>query len=170
MRRLILMRHAKSDWNQAVGDHARPLNARGRREAPFIAQHLKRIGWLPEAVLISDATRTCETWDCMWGAQSAAHLSTVEPQETSTLYLASAHTILEVASGLPATASCALVLGHNPGMSSAASYLASTLIGLKTATAALLTHDGDDWAVTTDARGWKLVDVVRARVLSDSAS
>lgn len=135
-----------------------------------MARHLKRIGWLPEAALISDATRTCETWDSMWGTQSAAYLPTVKPQETSALYLAGAHTILEVASGLPATASCGLILGHNPGMSSAASYLASTLIDLKTATAALLTHDGDDWAATTDARGWKLVDVVRARALSDSGS
>ena len=157
------MRHAKSDWNQAVSDHARPLNARGQREAPFMAQHLTRIGWLPEAVLVSDATRTCETWACMWGAFPA-----VDPRELDSLYLANAQTILTVARGLPASADCGLILGHNPGMSSAASYLAGALIELKTATAALFTHDGDDWAATTDARGWQLIDVVRARVLSDS--
>ena len=160
MRRLILMRHAKSDWDHAVSDHARPLNPRGQREAPCMAQHLDRVGWLPEAALLSDATRTCETWAYMWGESPA-----VEPHKTNALYLASAQTILSVASTLPPDARCGLLLGHNPGMSSAASYLAGRLIDLKTATAALLVHEGDDWGATQDARGWQLVDVVRARVL-----
>ena len=163
MRRLILMRHAKSDWNRNVTDHARPLNARGQREAPCMAQHLKRIGWLPEAVVLSDATRTCETWECMWG-----ELPAVEPRETGALYLASAQAILTVASGLPAAARTALLLGHNPGMSSAASYLAGRLIELRTATATLLTHESDDWAAANGAPGWQLVDVVRSRTLFES--
>lgn len=169
MRRLILMRHAKSDWSHAVSDHARPLNARGHREAPHIARHLRQIGWLPDAALISDATRTCETWLSMWDGDAAAHLPGLRARETAALYLASAQGILDVASGLPADARCGLILGHNPGMSAAASYLASRAIALKTATAVLLTHEGDAWAAATDARGWTLVDVVRARTLDESA-
>lgn len=157
------MRHAKSDWNTGAADHARPLNARGRREAPFIGRHLKQRDWRPEAVLVSDAARTIETWHCIWG-----EFPRLEPQERADLYLASAHVILEAAAGLPAAAGCALLIGHNPGMSTAASYLAADHIGLKTATAALFEHPDDDWRCARDAAGWRLVDVVRARTLVDS--
>lgn len=158
------MRHAKSDWNHGVSDHERPLNGRGRREAPFVAHHLKRIDWRPEAVWLSDATRTCETWDCMWG-----EFPSIEPRERSDLYLAGALDILQVARRLPTDATCALLLGHNPGMSTAASYLAAARIELKTATAALLEHSADDWRCATEPADWRLVEVVRARTLVDSA-
>lgn len=165
MRRLILLRHAKSDWHQDATDHARPLNARGRREAPFLGDHLRGIGWLPQAVRVSDATRTRQTWDLL-----APRLATDDMRLDAQLYLASAQTILTVAGDLPDAARCGLLIGHNPGMSTAASYLAGQALGLKTATAALLTHPGDTWAAATDSTGWRLVDVVRARVLFESMS
>lgn len=157
------MRHAKSAWNQGVSDHERALNARGRREAPFIARHLKRIDWRPDVVWTSDATRTCETWHCMWG-----EFPSVEPGERADLYLASALEILQVAQRLPPAATCALLIGHNPGMSSAASFLGAARIELKTATAALLENPADDWRCAGEASDWRLVDVVRARTLVDS--
>ena len=62
-RRLIVMRHAKSSWNSpAHSDHERPLNGRGRRDAPKIGAALVERGWTPELVLSSDAQRTRETF------------------------------------------------------------------------------------------------------------
>lgn len=158
------MRHAKSDWNQGVSDHERPLNARGRTEAPFIARHLQRVGWRPDAVRVSDATRTCETWHCMWG-----EFPSLDPVELPELYLASPLDILKVAGRLPAEARCALLIGHNPGMSTAASYLGARRIELKTATAALLENPADDWRCATEPARWRLIEVVRARTLFDSS-
>ena len=57
-RRLIVMRHAKSSWkNESLRDHERPLNKRGRRDAPRIGEELASLGWVPQRVISSDATR-----------------------------------------------------------------------------------------------------------------
>ena len=67
MRTLILMRHAKSSWdNSALSDHERPLNARGRREAPVTGRRLRDAGIHPEATISSDSARTQETWNELW--------------------------------------------------------------------------------------------------------
>ncbi len=64
--RLIIMRHAKSDWNSgAASDHARPLNKRGRRDAPRVANRLGELGWQPDYVISSDSRRTRETLELM---------------------------------------------------------------------------------------------------------
>jgi phosphohistidine phosphatase len=63
-RTLILIRHAKSDWDDpALSDHDRPLNARGQLSAPRIGAWLAERGVTPDAVLCSTALRTRETWD-----------------------------------------------------------------------------------------------------------
>ena len=61
-RRLILLRHAKSDWPD-VPDRDRPLAKRGRRDAPKIGRWLREHGYLPDIVICSDARRTRQTWD-----------------------------------------------------------------------------------------------------------
>ena len=62
-RKLIIMRHAKSSWNNAhLSDHERPLNGRGRRSAPQVAQQLSAGNHQPEIIFSSDSTRTTETW------------------------------------------------------------------------------------------------------------
>ena len=57
-RRLILMRHAKSDWGTGDDDHDRPLNARGRGDAPRVGEALRELGWVPDLVVLSDSART----------------------------------------------------------------------------------------------------------------
>ena len=73
-RRLILMRHAKSSWkSDAADDHSRPLNKRGRRDAPAVAQALKERDWTPELVYSSDSKRTSETLALMCGSFATGH-------------------------------------------------------------------------------------------------
>ena len=106
MRRLILVRHAKSDWSAALEDHARPLNKRGRRSAPLIGGWLREKGYLPEEVICSDAARTRETF---------AGLGIDAPVSyTRLLYHAEAPEILEVLRG--ATGATVALIGHNPGI------------------------------------------------------
>ncbi|NJK89227.1 MAG: hypothetical protein HC923_07355 [Myxococcales bacterium] len=63
MKRLVLLRHAKSSWeSDATSDHERPLNERGRLEAPLIGARLVEKGVVPDLVLCSDAIRALDTW------------------------------------------------------------------------------------------------------------
>ncbi len=145
--RLILLRHAKSDWAAGVSDHERPLNARGRRTAPQVGAWLAAQGWAPQAVRSSDAARTHETW-----LHLAEHLPGVVPTFTPRLYLASPPTIIELVRGLPA-GETTLLLGHNPGLSDAARWLSGQPVDLGTADAALLEGPGDDWHAVTARPG-----------------
>ncbi|MEW9919803.1 histidine phosphatase family protein [Marimonas sp. MJW-29] len=108
MKRLILMRHAKSDWSGSGQDHDRPLNPRGRRSAGAMGDWLREQGLLPDEVLSSSSMRTRET---------LVRLNL--PEETPTtftrdLYLAPHHDILRTLRR--ATGKTVLMLGHNPGI------------------------------------------------------
>lgn len=118
-RRLVLLRHAKSDWPD-VPDHDRPLAKRGRRDAPVAGRWLKREGYVPELVLCSTARRTRETWKLAASEIGASPQVRYEPEA----YAATAGTLLELIHGIPARCDTALLIGHNPGISQLAVLLA----------------------------------------------
>lgn len=116
--RLILTRHAKSDWNNPLDtDHQRPLNLRGQRAAPLIGRWLAENGYLPQEALISDATRTRETW----GFLSAALPAPVPARFERALYLASPDVMLRCLG--TAQAANVIMIGHNPGIATFAEML-----------------------------------------------
>ncbi|UWR23003.1 histidine phosphatase family protein [Sulfitobacter sp. S190] len=117
MKRLILMRHAKSDWTGAgTGDHARGLNPRGKESAKRIGRWLREHTLLPDAVLCSDATRTRETL-------MRLDLPNDPPTTFSRgLYLAEPDEMLDALR--QATGDTILMLAHNPGCA----YLADALV------------------------------------------
>lgn len=116
--RLILSRHAKSDWDNPLDtDHQRPLNPRGKRAAPLIGRWLVYKSYLPQQTLVSDAARTRETWALM----SAEFPAFVQAEFTSALYLASPDVMLRELRH--ATAPSVLMLGHNPGIAEFAAML-----------------------------------------------
>jgi phosphohistidine phosphatase len=157
-RRLMLLRHAKSDWPD-VPDRDRPLAKRGQRDAPVIGRWLHDQGYQPEIVICSAAVRTRETWDLVASELGRTPSVRFEPRA----YAASALTLLYLVRELPADCQAALLIGHNPGVSE----LASTLIesagddtpgtpgspGLRfpTAAVAVLEFSGD-WAGLSLAR------------------
>lgn len=106
MPRLILMRHAKSDWSFSEQDHDRALNRRGRKSAAAVGQWLHREGYKPQEAFVSTSLRTRQSWDLL-GLEAAVHYAPA-------LYHAEAETILEVLRG--AERECVLLLGHNPGI------------------------------------------------------
>ena len=119
-RRLILLRHAKSDWPD-VPDRDRPLAKRGRRDAPRIGRWLHEHGYQPDVVMVSAAARTRQTWDLVapeLGGSPAVHF---EPRA----YAASALSLLYLAQELPARYRTALLIAHNPGLSELAASLAA---------------------------------------------
>ena len=119
-RRLILLRHAKSDWPD-VPDRDRPLAKRGRRDAPRIGRWLDEHGYQPDVVVVSAATRTRQTWDLVAPELGGLPAVRFEPRA----YAASALTLLYLAQELPARYRTALLIAHNPGLSELATSLAA---------------------------------------------
>lgn len=120
MKRLILMRHAKSDWSGGQSnDHDRPLNARGRAASADLGEWLRRNTIIPDQVLCSSAMRTSETFVRL------ALPSETPLEQTRALYLADADHIL--ATLQKATGSTVLMLGHNPGIGMAAEAVLAEL-------------------------------------------
>lgn len=114
MRTLLLLRHAKSSWDDPTqDDHERPLNKRGTREAPRIGQYLAANELQPDVVLCSDAVRARGTLSLVLAAMDGTAPSiSFEPR----LYLAEPAAILEVVGRIAPTAKRCLVVGHNPGL------------------------------------------------------
>jgi phosphohistidine phosphatase len=120
MRQLLLLRHAKSSWDDpALPDHARPLNARGRRAAAAIAQAMRELGLAPDIVLVSSARRTLQTLEALTPFEDAA---LIEPMDA--LYLAHWRRLLDAIREVPETARSLLLVGHNPGLHELALALA----------------------------------------------
>jgi phosphohistidine phosphatase len=117
-RRLILLRHAKSDWPD-VPDRDRPLAKRGRRDAPVIGRWLHDHGYLPDTVICSAARRTRQTWDLIAPELGGSPQVTFEPRA----YAASAQTLLYLVRELPSASRTAMLVGHNPGVADLATAL-----------------------------------------------
>jgi phosphohistidine phosphatase len=116
--RLILTRHAKSGWDDpSLSDHERPLNARGRGDAPRVGAWLRHKGYLPDAALVSSARRAQETWERL-----APELGRAVPMTTlPALYHAEPGVIL--ASLRSQTMPTIMLIGHNPGIGECAHRL-----------------------------------------------
>jgi phosphohistidine phosphatase len=107
-KRLILMRHAKSNWNQSVSDHERDLNARGRTAVEVIRKWLQTSDYVPDEAMVSTAIRTRET-------HNRLKLETERFTYIAQLYHASVKVYLECLQ--KAKGQTVLILGHNPGVS-----------------------------------------------------
>ncbi|MBJ3764462.1 histidine phosphatase family protein [Maribius pontilimi] len=115
--RLILTRHAKSDWGDPdLPDHDRTLNARGHRAADVIGRWMADQGIVPKCALLSTATRVAETWDGL-----APHLDTPTVQRSAGLYHAAPETIMDEIAALECDD--VIVVAHNPGLAALAQYL-----------------------------------------------
>lgn len=152
-RTLIVMRHAKSSWGTAEPDHQRPLNKRGRKDALAAGAILAE--YPLDVVLSSSATRTRQTWQR--AAEGGAQCADVE--FTDSLYGAWTDAVIELASELEDSVATALVLGHEPTVSSVVYRLAEpselaeqAASGFTTCAMAFLEFDGA-WGDLASGRG-----------------
>ena len=112
MRRLLLLRHAKSDWPEGIEDALRPLAERGRDDAPEMGKAIVKARLVPDFAMVSAATRTRQTWDL-----ASPHFGKDIPVRFEAgLYGASEKTIMEFARTAPDEAETLMMVGHNPGM------------------------------------------------------
>lgn len=161
--RLIVMRHAKSSWQEpGQADHDRPLNLRGQRDAPLVAQRIVELGWSPRLVLSSNARRTRETYALMEPAFS----ETTPVEFLSELYLAGLNEVRHALAAAPYGNQPVLVLGHNPGWEEMVQWCTDDSIDLPTGCAVLMESESDGWQAALAKRGrWRTHEVIRPREL-----
>jgi phosphohistidine phosphatase len=112
MRQLLLLRHAKSSWDDpSLPDHARPLNGRGRQAAEAMREAMRQLGLAPDVVLVSSARRTLQTLEAL---EPWDETPLIEPMDS--LYMATAPQMLRLLQGVAETARSVMVIGHNPGI------------------------------------------------------
>jgi phosphohistidine phosphatase len=118
---LLLLRHAKSDWDSGVTtDFERPLNARGQKSATLIGRWLAGNAPHPDRIVSSPSERTRQT------LLRVCPLLGFAPEEIvwdSRVYEASLSDLLDVVIELPAGHNCVMVVGHNPGLEELLTYL-----------------------------------------------
>lgn len=120
MRRLIVMRHAKSSWKDNLPDHERPLSGRGRRDGLAAGQLFTRLGLVPDQVYCSTSVRTRQTRERL-----AAGGAQVEPVRFSAdLYHAGGEALVEFVQKILDSVHTALVIGHWPAVQDVVSALA----------------------------------------------
>jgi phosphohistidine phosphatase len=121
MKRLTLLRHAKSLWDDPVArDFDRPLNAKGHRAGRTVGEEMQRLGLSFDAVVASPAARVIETLEEV--AQGFG--SPLTPRFDHRIYLASLEALIEVLHSVDDEIDSLLLVGHSPGLERLALYLA----------------------------------------------
>ena len=144
MKRLTLLRHAKSSWQQpGLADRERPLNQRGKRDAPLMGRRLSACGVRPSLIITSPAVRARQTVKLL--AREIGYPIEFLQTEPS-LYLADPETIIEIISYQDDTFGDIVACGHNPGMTELASKLSGQYIdNLPTCGFVTIEADAGEW-------------------------
>jgi len=173
MRRLMLLRHAKSDWSvSGQKDHDRTLASRGQMAAPLMGHYMASHALVPDHAIVSTSARTRETW------QLAAEAFPKKPPTSyeSQIYEAEPDEILAAIADAPPEAKSLLVVGHNPGFQETAALLIGTgdakaraKIAAKFPTAALAVIDFDvkAWTDVRPGKG-RLERFITPRAIGDN--
>ncbi|WP_075978569.1 SixA phosphatase family protein [Actinokineospora bangkokensis] len=135
MRRLVVLRHAKSAWPEGVPDYRRPLADRGRRDAAAAGRWLAAHADPVDIALVSPATRTRQTWDLV-APELRTSPKVVHDEQ---LYGEGPEAVIAVLRTLPDSAATVLLIGHNPDLEDVVAELTGTRPLLKTTTLSVIT-------------------------------
>ncbi|KAG5252359.1 Histidine phosphatase superfamily [Salix suchowensis] len=169
-RRLILLRHAKSSWDdRSLRDHDRPLSKSGELDAAEVSQKLQQLDWIPQLILSSDALLTKETLRIM--QQQVPDFLDSEVHFISSFYSIAAmdgqtadHLQQAICNYSRDGILTVMCMGHNRGWEEAASMFSGASIELKTCNAALLEAPGKSWEeafASAGLGGWKFQGMVK---------
>jgi len=121
MKKLTLIRHAKSDWHSgAATDFDRPLNERGKKAAPLMGERLAARGCLPDLIISSPAKRARQT-----AKKIAKHIDYPEDriEYAEEIYDAACSTLVNLLRSLNDKTDDVMLIGHNPGFSELGEWL-----------------------------------------------
>ncbi len=126
MKRLFLIRHAKSSWDDSgLTDYERPLNKRGERDAPFMAQILKKERIFPDAVYSSPAVRAITTAEIFAG-EIGFDLKKIITEDS--IYDSGIRELESIVQSIPASYKTVFIFGHNPAFTYYANHLGNKLV------------------------------------------
>jgi phosphohistidine phosphatase len=163
MKTLLVLRHAKSSWDDpALDDHERPLNKRGQRDAPRMGELLREHKLIPDVVISSDAVRARLTAEAVAAAARYAGKILLDPH----LYMASPADILSLLPKVPENAATVMIVGHNPGLEKLVEQLTGERQDLPTATLAQIGLPIDRWRDLKMSTRGTLVDLWRPEELT----
>jgi phosphohistidine phosphatase len=165
MKRLLLLRHAKSSWSDPrLEDFERPLNERGLRAAPLMGRYLRDQQIRPDLILCSPAERARQTAALV---TEAAGLS-APLRYDERIYEATAGRLAEVVSQAEEGAGELLLVGHNPGLEELLELLTGETRRMPTAALACVQLDTDKWSKIAPRSG-RLEWHVKPKELGDSS-
>ncbi len=144
MKTLILVRHAKSSWDDSsLDDRDRPLNGRGKKDAPAMGERLAKLGLEPDLILSSPAVRALTTAEILAKAFDYKRKKIVIDER---MYGATPAMLLKLIHALDDDAQCAMLVGHNPEMSELAQHFSPKIDDLPTCAVVELRLDVKAWA------------------------
>jgi phosphohistidine phosphatase len=127
MKNLYLVRHAKSSWKfPALDDFERPLNKRGRKNAPFMGNVLKKLKVAPDLVISSPANRAATTARII---AAAINFPLENIRYSETVYEFSENALIPVVQQIDDAVKKAMIVGHNPAINGLANYIGDQPIG-----------------------------------------
>ena len=130
MKRLLILRHAKSSWaDSSIDDWQRPLNDRGERDAPRAGEWLRERDLVPDVIISSDAMRARMTAEAVAKTSGYPHEIVLEPA----LYHAAPEDVIDVLCGANDQARSVMIVGHNPGLEELVGRLSGEAHGMPTA-------------------------------------
>jgi phosphohistidine phosphatase len=163
MKQLLLLRHAKSDWDDvSLRDIERPLAKRGRRDAPRMGRALKARQVTIDYVLCSPATRARQTMELF--TEAAGIKAPVEFEEH--IYDAGVADLIKVVRALPDEHTTAILIGHNPGFESLLGRLTGLYHTMPTAALACMELPVEHWQDVEGGKG-KLLWLLTPKTLED---
>ncbi|MBC7898498.1 MAG: histidine phosphatase family protein [Saprospiraceae bacterium] len=159
MKKLFILRHAKSSWDQPdLADFDRPLNHRGLIAAPFMGELIARKKYLPDVIISSPAKRARQTALLIKEAAGAA----ADIRYEERIYEASPQALKQIVSELDEDISSVMIVGHNPGIEGFIKYLTGRLEAMPTAALASIKLDLEKWSNLSSESG-DLEEVVRPK-------
>ena len=144
MKKLYFVRHAKSSWKDStLNDFDRPLNKRGKRDAPFMGKLLKERGIKPELIISSSAVRTTST--ALFFAEGMNY-PPYDIIKDDNLYEAGSRDILNIIVAIEDTINSLMIFAHNPGITELYNFLSKKKIdNIPTSAVVSLTFKVDHW-------------------------
>ncbi len=150
MKTLLLLRHAKSGWSDAnLTDFDRPLNERGRHDAPLIGRLLGKRKIVPDLIISSPAERAKQT--ILLVTESAGF--SIMPHYDAAIYEATVARLLELIAQIEDTSDSVLLVGHNPGLEELLMHLTGDARRMTTASLANIIFDVAAWSQIKEGSG-----------------
>jgi phosphohistidine phosphatase len=168
MKTLLLMRHAKSSWNEKdITDFERPLTKRGRIDAPLMGQLIIDRELLPQRIVSSSAARALQTAELVRDVLVNGSALTPQVDFLDNLYMAETPEYYDVLRALPDDVERVMIIGHNPALETMLQLLSERIEALPTAVLAHLILPIDRWEELNFDTTGELVDIWRPKELRE---